>query len=250
MWRCSLDPYITVAPLHTAAFLPVFLHIPGFQPSIHVALYLPTAGKDAEYYLELSSLKAFIEDALDKSPNTAIFIRGDANSSRSNEARDRIFTSFIQEYQLARVPINHHTYHHFVGHGQSDSELDVILFSDLPGIHEGISAIQCKLLNPLVDSHHDLLVSTSNLPIESCPSHQNPQNIIAPRVTNTRQRIVWSEEGISKYQVIVASLLQDLRIRWLDPSKQSCISILIQATNFIMNFAASSTNRTVSLSSL
>ena len=248
MWKHALDPYVTVAPLHTAAFLPVFLHIPGFQPSIHIALYLPTAGKDAEYFLELSALKAFIEDALDKAPNTAIFIRGDANSSRSNEIRDRIFSSFAQEYQLARVPINHHTYHHFMGNGQSDSELDVILFSDQPGINEALAAIQCGLLHPLVDSHHDLLVSTSSLPLKSGPTQQNLQNIVAPRVNNTRQKIVWTKEDISKYQVIVANLLKDLRSRWLDPSKQSCISILIQATNFIMNFAASSTNRTISLS--
>ena len=180
MWKHALDPYITVAPLHTSAFLPVFLHKPGFQPSIHIGVYLPTAGKDPEYLLELSGLKAFVKDSLDKSPNTAIFIRGDANSSRTNEIRDKIFTSFAQEYQLARVPINLHTYHHFMGHGQSDSELDVILFSDLPGFSEGILAIQCNLLHPLVDSHHDLLVSTSSLAVKSEAPQQNHRTLLHP----------------------------------------------------------------------
>ena len=243
MWKHALDPYITVA-----LFIPQLFYQSSFiNQAFNPASILAFTSLQLEKILSISLNYQVWKLSL-KIPWINHQILQYLYGGRTNEIRVKIFTSFAQEYQLARVPINLHTYHHFMGHGQSDSELDVILFSDLPGFSEGILAIQCNLLHPLVDSHHDLLVSTSSLPVKSEAPQQNPQNIIAPIVTNTRQRIVWSEEGISKYQVIVANLLQELRSHWLDPSKQSCISILIQATNFIMDFAASSTNKTISLS--
>ena len=79
-------------------FLPKHLHIPGFLPSIHIALYLPTAGKEAEFLLEMSRLKFFIDQDIVEYPNTSIFIRGDANSSKTNNIRNAIFTTFTQDY--------------------------------------------------------------------------------------------------------------------------------------------------------
>ena len=84
MWRHSLDPYVTVFPVQTASFLPIHLHIPGFLHSIHIALYLPTAGKEAEFLLEMSRLKFFIDQAIVEYPNTSIFVPGDADSSRTS----------------------------------------------------------------------------------------------------------------------------------------------------------------------
>ena len=44
LWKESLDPFVSTLPTTSAAVLPIILCIPGFVPSIHVGLYLPTAG--------------------------------------------------------------------------------------------------------------------------------------------------------------------------------------------------------------
>ena len=46
MWKSSLDPFITVLPSDSPAFLPVILELPDTVKSIHVCLYLPTAGRE------------------------------------------------------------------------------------------------------------------------------------------------------------------------------------------------------------
>ena len=57
MWAAYLDPYASIHPTTTSSFTALVLQIPGYQVSIHVALYLPTAGKDQDFVSELSSLK-------------------------------------------------------------------------------------------------------------------------------------------------------------------------------------------------
>ena len=120
MWKNYLSPFITIIPVDTPAFLPVLLTIPHFLPSIHIALYLPTAGKETQYVHELSELKVCVEALQQRFPNSPVFIRGDANSSKTNNSRNLLFTAFCQEYNLNRVPIGHNTYHHFLGQGKSD----------------------------------------------------------------------------------------------------------------------------------
>ena len=62
MWCKDLDPYITVHPTSSPAFLPVTLDIPGWTPMIHVSSYLPTAGKETEYFTDLAAMKDSILD--------------------------------------------------------------------------------------------------------------------------------------------------------------------------------------------
>ena len=67
MWRQSLDPFLTIIPVDTSALLPVLLEVPNFQPSIHIGLYLPTAGNETEYLMELDDLEI---------PNSSNFYQG------------------------------------------------------------------------------------------------------------------------------------------------------------------------------
>ena len=249
MWKSSLDPYITVHNIDSAAYLPVILNIPGVQTSIHVALYLPTSGKETEFISELASLKVTLEELTIKYPDSAIFVRGDANSSKNNINRSIFLKKFCQDFDLSRVCINHNTYHHFLGQGASDSDLDVLLYSNQKGIHEQLMNLVCREENPLVDSHHDLILSVATIPSCPEPPMDRSQNITAPRVENTRQKIHWSREGTIQYEEITSKLLPELRNRWLLSSSQASISILIQSTNFLLSHVAAVTNRAVSLSS-
>ena len=59
MWSKEYDPYVTVHVPNSSAFLPIVLDIPGNTPMIHIALYLPTAGKENDFLTELANLRIF-----------------------------------------------------------------------------------------------------------------------------------------------------------------------------------------------
>ena len=166
MWRSSLDPFITTHITDTSSFLPIIIELPNSRVSIHIALYLPTAGQDSQFIADLSKLRSTLDDLVIKYANPVVFLRGDANSSQKNIFRRTLLTSFTKDYNLTRASVNHMTYHHFIGEGKFDSDLDVLLFSSLPGVHEGLDHIHCKLDEPNVDSCHDILVSTASMPLQ------------------------------------------------------------------------------------
>ena len=87
LWRKELEPFITTHTCDTSSFLPIILEIPGYRTSIHIAVYLPTAGQDSQYMEELAKLRNTIDDFNQKYSNPVIFIRGDANSSSKNSFR-------------------------------------------------------------------------------------------------------------------------------------------------------------------
>ena len=248
LWRSYLDPYISVHKPESSAFLPIILNLPDTTTTIHVALYLPTAGKDAEYMAELAKLKVSLEELNQQFPHSIIFLRGDANSSKSNPRRNSIFQSFCNDLNLVRVDVGHNTYHHFTGNGSHDSELDVLLYSNHVSVEEQLIDLHCQLHDPRIDSHHDLLLSSCTFP--SLPSiltkKDKSENVTAPRVDNKRHKIIWSEDGIALFEQITSSLLPELRLRWQTPS-QSATSVLLQSTNF---HAASVSNKVVPLSSI
>ena len=249
MWKSNLDPYVTIHKSEGSAFLPVILDIPNALTSIHVALYLPTAGKETEYLAELAQLKVALEELLCKYPGSIVFIRGDANSSKSNFKRNDLFTSFCRDLKLSRVPLNHNSYHHFTGNGGSDSELDVLLYSDKEGVHEHLVKLLCSQEDPLIDSHHDLLISSCSIPYTKSENQDKSKNITAPKLDHKRHKIVWTEEGIKEYNKITSELLPDIRHRWQSSSSRALTSVLLQSTNFLMSSAASVTNRMISLTS-
>ena len=59
MWRKWLDPHISVHPVQSPAFLPLILQLPGALTSVHIAVYLPTSGKEYEFISELANQSRF-----------------------------------------------------------------------------------------------------------------------------------------------------------------------------------------------
>ena len=220
MWKAYLDPYLTVHATDSSSFLPVVLDIPNVQTSIHIALYLPTAGQDSEYLAELSKLRIALDELLLRLKRPAVFLRGDANSSTNNNFRNTLFSTFCKDYGLRRVPIDHKTYHHFLGQGKSDSDLDVLLYSNQQDVHEELLALHCKLQNPLIDSHHDLLISSAIIPYHQDVQTDKSKNLSAPKIPNNRRKIVWSDEGIAQFKQITSKLLQEIRSHWSSSSSR------------------------------
>ena len=246
MWRKWLDPLITVHPIQSSAILPLVLQLPGAKTSVHIAIYLPTSGKEYDFISELANLKNCLDDLRDLYENPVLFIRGDGNSNPKNVSRFSLITRFIADYSFNQVNIEHPTYHHFVGQGKFDSNIDIILYSKHSQVLETITQIICKFDLPQITSHHDIIMSKFTLPRQD-PSPKSCGLVVAPRTTKLRNKILWNEEGIVAYRDLVSVQLQKLRHTWQDPSSQAATSVLLQSTNLILNMAASATNPSVSL---
>ena len=178
MWKRGLDPYITVWTEHVSpSFLPLLFSFPGSVLSIHVTIYLPTAGKEVEFIEVMAKLDNCIHDMTAKHPEAQIFIRGDANVNRKDIARTSLLHKLYHDWDLEIVDIPHPTYHHFTGDGASDSHLDVLIHSTAAS--EQLTGIFCKLEDPLITSHHDILLSSFHLPqVHAQPVHQgNPLSL-------------------------------------------------------------------------
>ena len=246
MWQSSFDPFMSIIPTTSSSVAAVLLKIPGLCTSAHIGIYLPTAGQEVQFVSALATLDSCIEDILFQHPDLQVFIRGDANVNPKNASRSSLFLHFLSKNSILKVNLEHPTYHHFLGQGAFDSPLDVILHSNSPLISESVSDIICKLQNPLVQSHHDIIISEFCLAaIETPVPAVNPE---APKADNTRIKIFWSDEGIAHYEEIVADNLTRLRDTWCDPSSPASMSILLSSTYSLLSSSAKLTNNFTNLS--
>jgi len=195
MWKKNLDPYITRIVVPSSRFQPIIFNHPNHPVSIHIGIYLPTSGLDREFIHEISLLEAAIENILQSHPSALIYLRGDANAAlphRPGNRRDMLFTSFCERLKLQRMQLSHPTYHHFVG--ESSLYIDAILQtvsepSNLP--YEKLVLILCSRMTSVVDSKHDVILTTFQQPVIECslPPINNSSSVI-----NDRHRIIWSEK--------------------------------------------------------
>ena len=250
LWPSHLDPFITILPAPSASILPCRVSLPGLITSYHICIYLPTAGLNDDFVSSLAALDVVVQDIYSKHDGQCpVFIRGDANSSSKNAFRAPLLQYFLLKHNLQRVHISHPTYHHFLGGGQFDSDLDVLLFSNISGVAEGIDQIICKHDQPLIDSSHDLLISSFTLP--SGPEVINKQPAFtAPRVENNRVKVIWSEDGIAEYRTTIGQTLANLRESIAEPLTPSSMSYLLSSTYTLLSNAACSTNRSIKLSAV
>ena len=257
LWKKELDPYITIIGPISSRILVLILDKPGYQVSIHINIYLSTAGNDAAFMKDLSELEDTMDILSEKHPDSVLYIRGDANSSpvpRPGNKRDVLFKFFLESNNLKYLPTNHNTYHHFVNDGISDSSIDVLLSSRLTSegfpniIEEHLDKIVCGKLNPLVDSSHDILLSSLIFPAKT--GREQPENdlLTAPRIPNTKHKIMWSQEGILAYQNLLATALPALQSEELADNTAESARILFHMTNHILTSAAKGTNKFVDLS--
>ena len=246
LWKRSLDKYISVFPVSTPSFLPVIFSPPGSPVSAHFSLYLPTAGRETDFLDQISQLSLSIDMIQEKYNDCLLFIRGDGNTNTNNISRAQVMSSFLSSHSLIHISINHKTYHHFMGDGNFDSNIDVIIHSTESEFEECVTKIYCKHHYPDMESHHDAIVSFVSLPV--LHHQEEPANlVIAPRVTLPRHKIVWSQEGIALYQQKVSESLCQARMTWLSPLSRTSLSILLLKTNEILTKAAASTNKSIDL---
>ena len=247
MWLSSLSPFITILPTVSSSFLTILLKPDDAIPSLHTVIYLPTAGKDDQFFSVLADLTTHIDETRLLYPDIPHFVRGDANSNPNNVSRSKLFSHFYSSLEFMKIPLYHPTYHHFIGDGCFDSEIDFLLYYGTDA-REDLDRILCKLDSPLINSHHDVILSTCSIPVAPPPPPEDDL-VVAPKIPNIRTRTVWSEEGIRKYESIIDSSLTDLRERWGNSSSKSSLSVLLSSTYSLLAYAAKTTNKSISLSS-
>ena len=247
MWKRSLDKFITVYPVNSPSFLPVVYSPPGTHVTVHIALYLPTSGKEEEFIEAVSELDDVIEELTKKYDDCLVFLRGDGNANPNNLDRYGVFTNFLQKHNLVNVHIGHKTYHHFLGGGAFDSNIDIILQPRDAPFDEVVTNIFCGHEYPEIDSHHDIIISSVSLPVtgQVPPEDDTSQ---APRAHFPRCKILWSDEGIVKYRDMVTTKLAECRTRWLNPTSVTSLAILFHTTNNILSKSAKTTNKFIDIS--
>ena len=244
LWRREIDQYITIQSCPSSAILPLLFAPPTYTPSVHITVYLPTAGKDTSYVEEIVKLVQCIHEISSKYPEANVYIRGDANANQKNTNRQSLLDNLCMQWDLMKVSLDHTTYHHFLGNGSSDSELDVLYYSK--EAKEQLVKIFCIHDYSLLTSHHDALVSSFHDFAIKQPQPTNSKR--APRIPNNRVKINWTERGSELFQEAVAPALLQLRNSWLDPDSTASFSILLQATNSLLDTCARATNPFVNLS--
>ena len=194
MWRKDLDPFVKILPSTSPAVLSLLLTIPGTAPTAHIGVYLPTWGQDPKFISSLSALEIAVQQ-ISEQFSCPIYIRGDCNVNPTNKSRSNIFKHFCQKHSLSSIDFLHPTHHHFTGHGASDSQLDLLLYVGPPDQAEQLTSIVCGLKNPLVNSHHDIVVSC--FPLLERETELSTGNVTAPKVPNDRVKILWDVDNIS-----------------------------------------------------
>ena len=232
LWHSSLDPFVTLLPTTSPAVLPLQLSIPGLTPSVHIGVYLPTSGRDSEFIVALASLTAVLECLTENQEGVPVYIRGDANVNPSNLPRVRLLQNLISQYNLQNHPMLHPTHHHFMGNGESDSQLDVVLFPSAPHPPESLVSIECGRENTLVTSHHDIVVT--NFTCSRVPYKPPPPAVVAPRVPNSRVKVLWDQHGQENYKTLLSSTLPLIQTSLASPSSPSLTSILLDCTNLLL----------------
>ena len=171
-----------------------------------------------------------------------LYIRGDGNVNSNNIVRVTLLQQLMKDYGLAQTATGHNTYHHFVGDGMYDSDIDILLHTENENVSETVTKILCKHDHPSILSHHDVILSSFAIPTMMTNIPQ-PVHETAPRVDHTRSRIDWSEDGQVEYCELVSPQLRQAREQWLDPSSQVSMSILLSVTSDILTKCATLTNK-------
>ena len=236
LWKTHLDPYITILKPVSSRILALVLDQPGFQISVHITIYLSTAGHDPQYVQDLALLQETINEVKLKYPDSVIYLRGDANASiipRSNNKRDDLFKYFTVTNSLNSTSISHTTYHHFMNNGLSDSTIDVLLSSkescdgSVNHSQESLIKILCSKTHACIDSNHDAIISSVSLKAVPLPTPSD-DNVTAPRIQHTKHKVVWSEEGVTAYQNLLSQSLPSLKSSYEGATEAGSASVLFE----------------------
>ena len=78
--------------------------------------------------------------------------------------------------------------------------------------------------------------------------NDNEGNVEAPKVTNNKHKILWSNESIPNYQALLSKTLTHIQESFNNHKSKSSFSLLLQSTNEILTSASKETQKFIDLS--
>ena len=140
---------------------------------------------------QLANLHICLEKLTERYQAALIYIRGDSKVNQNNSTRVALFGQFLEKLSLQLSCMSHKTYHHFVGNGMYDSNIDIIGHSNKQAVAENVTRILCKHEYPQSNSHHDIILSQFNIPFLKETEAAKTNLTIAPRCSQSRSKITW-----------------------------------------------------------
>ena len=68
-----------------------------------------------------------------------------------------------------------------------------------------------------------------------CTDDELEDLIVAPKIVNARQKIIWDPEGIVNYENLVGDNLTRLRETWCNSESKASMSVLLATTYSILS---------------
>ena len=106
LWKRNLDQFITtVFPSPSSSILPIVFAPPKRLPALLLTIYLPTAGRDAQFVEEITNLYNIIYELREKYPDGMLFLRGDANANPKDIKRVDNVGKLCEDWSLIKTLI-------------------------------------------------------------------------------------------------------------------------------------------------
>ena len=96
LWKHELDQFVTQLSCPSPSILPILFSPPLSKPSVHVTLYLPTAGRNEDFLMESANLIHYLDKLEADYPDALLFIHGDSNVNPNDCIRRAFFAKALQ----------------------------------------------------------------------------------------------------------------------------------------------------------
>ena len=217
-WRNDINAY--VSPIESSCD-----RISGVKMSLNenslllLSYYAPTAGQDCDFIDSICSLSELLLQHL--LPGDQIMIGADSNcSSKSSLRRQEAWNNFCKRYQLTNHLSPDPSFHHH--NGQSESFID--MFTASSNISTSEIRQYCTLNNHLNLSSHDPIETSISISLET---HGKSSNYTSTYLDFKREKIIWQDDKIPKYQELTAKALGGALDYWDSPETLPLLSSLV-----------------------
>ena len=86
LWRKDLDPYVKILNPSSPSHLIALFKYPGSVLSVHLTLYMPTQGKDTQFFADFADLRNSMDDINNSQDHPLMYLRGDVNINHLKES--------------------------------------------------------------------------------------------------------------------------------------------------------------------
>ena len=183
-----------------------------------LSYYAPTAGQDCDFIDSICSLSELLLQHL--LPGDQIMIGADSNCSSKSSLRRQEAWNFCKRYHLTNHLSSEPSFHHH--NGQSESFID--MFTASSNISTSEICQYCTLNNHLNLSSHDPIETSISISLET---HGKSSNYTSTYLDFKREKIIWQDDKIPKYQELTAKALEGALDYWDSPETLPLLSSLV-----------------------